>query len=316
MGVIETHERGDCDRYHDLVRDFGGRRPTITVLCGSTRFYQEFQRLNYERTMAGEIVLSVGFYPHAKDESGHGEGVGHNSREKERLDELHLRKIDVADKVLVINPGGYIGESTKREILYAYHLCKPVEWLEKTCDNSSVGAFVTDPDGKLLVIERADGMGIAPPAGHAREHGGLLSDAIATEITEETGLTVIGTPVGIGDLTAWRGNRCGRQHPGLQGVGHKWVYYTATAVGTPTPDPRETKRVWFAAPHELSALAARTVLYARGQRTAQEFADRPGIEPVWIRPLQQRGMLPGLRVTDKDLELIEHVAVTRGQVAG
>lgn len=54
-------------------------RPRVVCLCGSTRFYDEFQRANYERTMAGEIVLSVGFYPHAKAEHGHGEGVGHDS---------------------------------------------------------------------------------------------------------------------------------------------------------------------------------------------------------------------------------------------
>src|SRR2546423_1826305 len=51
-------------------------RPVIVCLCGSTRFYDAFQAANYERTMAGEIVLSVGFYPHAKAVHGHGEGVG------------------------------------------------------------------------------------------------------------------------------------------------------------------------------------------------------------------------------------------------
>ena len=38
---------------------------------------------------------------------------------KNGLDELHLRKIDLADEILVLYDGGYIGESTQREIAYA-----------------------------------------------------------------------------------------------------------------------------------------------------------------------------------------------------
>ncbi len=104
-------------------------RPTVTVLCGSTRFYEAFQRANYERTMAGEIVLSVGFYPH-NAELAHGEGVGASSEQKVALDVLHFRKIDLADKVFVLNVGGYVGHSTRREIAYAVATHKPIEWLE------------------------------------------------------------------------------------------------------------------------------------------------------------------------------------------
>lgn len=105
-------------------------RPEIVVLCGSTRFYEEFQRVNYDLTMAGKIVLSVGFYPHAKAQHGHGEGVGHDSAEKEALDELHKRKIDLADRVYVINPDGYLGTSTRCEIRYAWSVAhKPVEFM-------------------------------------------------------------------------------------------------------------------------------------------------------------------------------------------
>jgi hypothetical protein len=127
------HFSGDCQEYHGLVRDFGGppnQRPQIVCLCGSTRFYDEFQQANYELTMAGKIVLSVGFYPHAKAEHGHGEGVGHDSAEKVALDELHKCKIDLADEVYVLNVGGYIGESTRSEVAYAVTTGKPVRWLE------------------------------------------------------------------------------------------------------------------------------------------------------------------------------------------
>jgi hypothetical protein len=95
-------------------------RPRIVCLCGSTRFYDQFQQANYDLTMRGEIVLSVGFYPHAKAEHGHGEGVGHDSAEKTALDELHKRKIDLADYVLVLSDeAGYFGQSTAGEIAYA-----------------------------------------------------------------------------------------------------------------------------------------------------------------------------------------------------
>jgi hypothetical protein len=105
-------------------------RPEVVVLCGSTRFYDEFQQANYDLTMDGKIVLSVGFYPHAKAKHGHGEGVGHDSAEKVALDELHKRKIDLADRVLVLNVGGYIGESTRGEIDYAERLRRPIDYLE------------------------------------------------------------------------------------------------------------------------------------------------------------------------------------------
>lgn len=103
--------------------------PPIVCLCGSTRFYAEFQQANYDLTMRGEIVLSVGFYPHASARHGHGEGVGHDSAAKAGLDELHKRKIDLADYVLVLNVGGYIGESTRSEIVYALAIGKPVRYL-------------------------------------------------------------------------------------------------------------------------------------------------------------------------------------------
>ena len=81
--------------------------------------------------MRGEIVLSVGFYPRAQAQHGHGEGVGHDSAEKTKLDELHKRKIDLADYVLVVSDEtGYFGESTKGEIRYAVEHGKPVRFIE------------------------------------------------------------------------------------------------------------------------------------------------------------------------------------------
>jgi hypothetical protein len=104
--------------------------PTIVCLCGSTRFHREFQRANYEETMSGKIVLSVGFYMHSA-EAAHGEKWQCSPEQKIALDELHKRKIDLADEILVVNVGGYIGESTKSEIEYAERLGMSVRYLER-----------------------------------------------------------------------------------------------------------------------------------------------------------------------------------------
>jgi hypothetical protein len=118
-----THER------RVLTTGHFKEMPKIVVLCGSTRFYQQFQRANYEETMAGNIVLSVGFYMH-RSEAAHGEKWGCTIEQKIALDELHKRKIDLADEVFVLNVGGYIGESTRSEIEYAQALGMPIRYLE------------------------------------------------------------------------------------------------------------------------------------------------------------------------------------------
>jgi hypothetical protein len=109
------------------------QRPTVVCLCGSTRFYETFQRANYVETMAGRIVLSVGFYPHSREQA-HGEAVGCTPEQKAALDELHLRKIDLADEVLILNVGCYVGESTRRELDYARVRGKSIRFLENPGD--------------------------------------------------------------------------------------------------------------------------------------------------------------------------------------
>jgi len=104
-------------------------RPKIVVLCGSTRFYREFQRANYEETMAGRIVLSVGFYPGALADE-HGEERGCTPDQKVALDDLHLHKIDLADESFILNVSGYIGESTRRELAYTIWRGKGLRFLE------------------------------------------------------------------------------------------------------------------------------------------------------------------------------------------
>lgn len=106
-------------------------KPKIVVLCGSTRFYQAFQEANYKETLAGKIVLSVGFFIHSTNEV-HGGLLHCTDEQKIALDNLHKRKIDLADEVLVLNVGGYIGSSTRSEIEYAqkYYPEKTIRYLE------------------------------------------------------------------------------------------------------------------------------------------------------------------------------------------
>lgn len=118
------------------------RFPTIVCLCGSTRFHKEFVDANYRETIRGNIVLSVGFF-HNSD-GVHGETVGISHGLKLRLDELHKRKIDLADEILVINVGGYIGESTRSEIEYAKARGKPIYYLEMDITQGGSGAHNTE----------------------------------------------------------------------------------------------------------------------------------------------------------------------------
>lgn len=123
-----THVSAECDEKHDLVRDFGGDRPRIVTLCGSTRFKAEINSANARLTMDGVLVISLGVFGHT-DLPDHDWSTG-GSDDKVMLDDLHKRKIDLADEVLVVNVGGYIGESTRSEIEYAESIGRPVRYLE------------------------------------------------------------------------------------------------------------------------------------------------------------------------------------------
>jgi len=103
-------------------------KPTIVCLCGSTKFKDQFVRSNFEETLAGKIVLSIGCDLRTDQEL-----FGAMSEEewldtKLKLDELHKRKIDLADEILVLNVGGYIGDSTRSEINYAMQHSKRVRY--------------------------------------------------------------------------------------------------------------------------------------------------------------------------------------------
>ena len=97
----------------------------VVTLCGSTRFKEDFIEAQESLTLAGNIVISVGLF-------GHADGKYSNaitSDVKTMLDDMHKRKIDMADEIFVINRDDYIGRSTMSEIEYAEKTGKPVVYM-------------------------------------------------------------------------------------------------------------------------------------------------------------------------------------------
>ena len=103
----------------------------VITLCGSTRFKNAFMETQKRLTLEGNIVISVGLFGHSGDnEVWENMDEGTLTATKKMLDDMHKRKIDMADEIFVINVGGYIGESTRSEIEYAQAQGKPVGYLE------------------------------------------------------------------------------------------------------------------------------------------------------------------------------------------
>ena len=98
--------------------------PVVVTLCGSSRFKEHHEAMQARETLLGRIVIPMGFYHH-KD------SVPITAEQKKLLDVLHLCKIDLCEEILVINPNGYIGESTTCEIAYAVATHKNVRYLDK-----------------------------------------------------------------------------------------------------------------------------------------------------------------------------------------
>ncbi|WP_447647238.1 hypothetical protein [Microbacterium forte] len=93
-------------------------RPEIVCICGSMRFAEEMRAVSQSLTLAGVIVL----VPAEID-------TPITDEQKAALGELHLSKIDVADRVVVVNRGEHFGESTTPEIDYARAAGKPVTFV-------------------------------------------------------------------------------------------------------------------------------------------------------------------------------------------
>ena len=108
----------------------GKGSPEIVCLCGSTRFTDIMLIKQWELTKRGKIVVSWCALPDYYFEGEEKAHIGDQEGVKEIVDRVHFRKIDLCDRVFVINKGGYIGESTTNEINYAKSIGKPIEYLE------------------------------------------------------------------------------------------------------------------------------------------------------------------------------------------
>ena len=91
-------------------------------LIGSTRFREEYERVNQQLSQRGYVVYSVSCFGNSGDSL--------TTEDKLVLDAVHLRKIVESDVVFVINKGGYIGESTTRELYFSRIMGKDIRWLE------------------------------------------------------------------------------------------------------------------------------------------------------------------------------------------
>ena len=116
----------------DLVEEQQGPRSAegkVVTLCGSTRFAAEFAEVNQRLTLDGCVVISLGMFslPDLPDY----DWAVDNADLKGRLGRVHFQKIRLADEVYVVDPGGYVGESTRREIAYAESLGTPVRYFSR-----------------------------------------------------------------------------------------------------------------------------------------------------------------------------------------
>lgn len=105
----------------------------VITLCGSTRFKNEFMEQQKRLTLEGNIVISVGLFGHSGDNEVW-ENMSEDTLTKTKimLDDMHKRKIDMADEIFVINVDDYIGTSTQSEIDYAITNGKPINYLKQS----------------------------------------------------------------------------------------------------------------------------------------------------------------------------------------
>ena len=100
------------------------QRRNVVTLCGSTRFKAAFEEWNVRLTLEGSVVLSIVIPSHSY-------GLSWSPEQKATFDAAHLAKIDMSDEVFILDIGGYIGESTAREIVHAQETGKRVRYLSQ-----------------------------------------------------------------------------------------------------------------------------------------------------------------------------------------
>ncbi len=94
----------------------------IVTICGSMKFQEKMMEIAKELELEQKYAVIQCVYFDRKNVL--------SAQEINTLSELHYKKIDISDAIYVVNVGGYIGESTQKEIAYAQSLKKEILYLE------------------------------------------------------------------------------------------------------------------------------------------------------------------------------------------
>lgn len=164
-------------------------RPITVVHCGSTtRAREAFAEWQLKDTLAGKKVFTIGAHKNDSD-------LGITPEQAIELDILHLSKIDDADEVLILNVGGYVGESTRRELEYAQRLGKQIRWLEPPMQFRLVLITILDGNKQPTIeVEAWQGVGTGLAYHHPVDEDGK-------QLNNEFSLTHIPTGMALSRLT-------------------------------------------------------------------------------------------------------------------
>lgn len=118
----------------------------VVTICGSFRFTDDMLMKKKELEREHDIVLMPNMY-FSKEEIAE-----MDEWHIQILHEVHNRKMKISDYIFVVNPGGYIGKDTKREIDWAMEHNIPVEYMEEV-DETNKHEDLTHVSNKDLVHE-------------------------------------------------------------------------------------------------------------------------------------------------------------------
>lgn len=93
----------------------------VITICGSMKFKKEMIDIATKLELKGYVVIQCVYFADDRELT---------EDELKLLSQLHYKKIEISDAIYVVNINGYIGESTKQEILYAKTLNKEILSLE------------------------------------------------------------------------------------------------------------------------------------------------------------------------------------------
>ena len=101
----------------------------IVTICGSVRFKEDMMKIRDSLMPDVWVMLPENMEMDIQKI---------DMDVKSKMDDLHLKKIELADEVIIINIDGYIGQSTALEMHYAKSLGKPMKFLQGLPENMKV----------------------------------------------------------------------------------------------------------------------------------------------------------------------------------